>query len=275
MKKFFIFLLVFIFFIGIVNAQEAPKYNFGSMQSAKELNIAPGETAETKLYFYNIYGNRITHVTLDVGEAPEKWDINFEPALHKTKVKISGVLTTVEENLYVRPSETVEEIPEDIPEGIEYISSSVGYIGAKPVKVKITVPKDEKFGEYKVTINALANWLGQGGGVAFNQARSFEYTITVTSKEFTEEVLEKPKLREAEELEKLEEAEELEKPRLEQEKPEEVVSEVKEKIPAKEVKVEKGISPAVFYGTVIALVMIILILLVFSAKGKKKKKKKR
>ena len=44
------------------------------------------------------------------------------------------------------------EIPEDIPKGIEYISSAVGYIGAKPVKIKITVPENEKLGKVAIVI---------------------------------------------------------------------------------------------------------------------------
>jgi len=65
MKTFFSFFLVFIFLIGIVNAQEDAKYNFGSAQGAKEFTVSPGEEITTKLFFYNIYGNRITHIILE------------------------------------------------------------------------------------------------------------------------------------------------------------------------------------------------------------------
>ena len=194
MKTFFFFFLVLIFLIGIVNAQEEePKYNFGSAQGAKELTISPGSEATTKLYFYNIYGNRITHISLSVAEAPKNWDITIEPALHETTVSVSGVPKTIEENLFVEPpSDVAESIPANIPEGIEYISSPVGFVGAKPVKIKIKVPSDEKLGIVtNIRIDATAAWLGQTGTAAITQGRSFEYKVTVLSKEFTETILEK------------------------------------------------------------------------------------
>ncbi len=200
MKNFFIFLLVLTLLIGIVNAQEEPKYNFGTMQADKELNIAPGETAITKLYFYNVYGNRITHITLEAVKVPENWDISIEPVLHEITVDVSGIPTTVEENLDVKPSEAVDEIPSTIPEGIEYISSPVGYIGADPVKVKITIPKNEKIGKIgEVRIDALASWLGQDGMVTLTQGRSFDYKISVVSEEFYEKpITEEEKIEEKE-----------------------------------------------------------------------------
>ncbi len=84
-----------------------------------------------------------------------------------------------------------DAIPEDVPEGIEYISSSVGYIGAKPVMIKIKVPEDEKIGkEFNITISASAEWLGQGGAVAITQARDFDYSITTVAEEFYEKIIE-------------------------------------------------------------------------------------
>lgn len=192
MKKFFLFLLFLIILVGVVNAQEKEaKYNFGSAQGAKELTISPGDEISTKLYFYNIFGNRNTHIALSVGDVPENWDVSIEPALHKITVSVSGVSTIIEENLYLRPpSDVADTIPDDIPEGIEYISSSVGFIGAKPVLIKIQVPDDEKLGTVaKITIEAVASWLGQSGTAAITQSRSFDYTITVASKEFTEEII--------------------------------------------------------------------------------------
>ena len=36
--------------------------------------------------------NRITHITLEVGDAPKDWDVSIEPALHETTVSVSGVV---------------------------------------------------------------------------------------------------------------------------------------------------------------------------------------
>jgi len=255
MKKFLFFFLVLIFLIGIVNAQEEAKYNFGSAQSAKELNIAPGGEATTKLYYYNIYGNRITHISLSVAEVPKNWIISIEPALHKTTVSVSGVPTTVEENLFVEPpSDVAESIPTNVPEGIEYISSPVGFVGAKPVKIKIKVPPDEKLGAVaNVRIDAVAAWLGQTGTAAITQGRSFEYKVTVVSKEFTETVLEKAPERKDEVVVVKEE-------------------EKVEKAPAPQV-VEKeaqvGVSTSMFIGVVVILLIIIAGMFIFFVMKKK------
>jgi len=190
MKKYLIILSILLILVSTVSAQEPPKYNFGSMQPAKELSVSPGDSITTKLYFYNIYGNRITHISLSVSKAPEDWDISFDPPLHTTTVNISGIMTEVTENLFVEPSEALEEIPETIPEGIEYISSSVGYIGAKPVLITISVPEDEKLGKsFNITISASAEWLGQTGAVAIKQSRDFDFTVKVVPKEFKEEIV--------------------------------------------------------------------------------------
>jgi len=190
MKFFFIFLLTFSLLLGIVYSQEAPKYNFASMQADKALTLSPGEVGITKLYFFNIAGNRNTHISLSIGEAPDNWDIGFEPALHESTVSIGGVQTTFTENLYVEPSEAVDKVPEDAPEDIEYISTGVGYVGAKPVEIKIKVPVGEELGTVgKIRIDALASWAGQTGAAAITQARSFDYTVTVSTKEFIEEIV--------------------------------------------------------------------------------------
>lgn len=176
----------------VVLAEEQPKYNFGSMQPVKEIQVSPGDEAEVKLYFYNVYGNRITHISLEVSNAPEDWEIEFEPELHDTTVNVSGIIVNVTENLYVEPDNATEEIPENITEGIEYISSAVGYIPAKPVLIKIKIPDDEELGrEFNVTISASASWLGQTGSVAIQQGRDFDFVVKTVAEEFEETILER------------------------------------------------------------------------------------
>jgi len=260
MKTFSFFFLVLIFLIGAVNAQEEDaKYNFGSAQGAKELTISPGSEAVTKLFFYNIYGNRITHIILDVGEAPKGWDITIEPALHETSVVVSGVPTTVEENLFVQPpSDVSESMPDDIPEGIEYISSPVGFVGAKPVLIKIKVPEDAKLGTVaKISIDGVASWLGQTGTAAITQGRSFEYTVTVASAEFSETILEKAPEKE-EEVVVVQKAEEKELV------PAPTASQVVERVVEKEVQV--GIPTSTFVIVVAVLVIILIFAVVFLKK---------
>jgi len=187
MKKVILISLFAIFLsISLVAAQEEVKYNFGSAQADKELKTSPGEEISTKLYFYNIFGNRITHVKLEVSNFPENWIISLTPEAHDASVDISGVITTVNENLYVEISEAVDEVPKNVPEGIEYISSSVGYIGANPVEIKIKVPENANFGSYNLRIDASAFWLGQEGTAEIQQSRSFDYKIDLVSEDFYE-----------------------------------------------------------------------------------------
>ena len=195
MRKILISLFVIILLVNVsilAQTQEDAKYNFGSAQADKELKTNPGGEITTKLYFYNIYGNRITHIKLEVSEFPENWIISLTPETHDAEVDISGILTTINENLYVEPSsDVVEEIPKNVPEGIEYISSSVGYIGAKPVEIKIKVPENENYGSYNLRIDASAFWLGQQGTAEIQQSRSFDYKINLVSEIFYEKPVEK------------------------------------------------------------------------------------
>jgi len=189
MRFFLVFLLLSTILLGTVYAQdETPKYNFASMQADKAFTLAPGETGITKLYFFNIAGNRNTHIALSTNDLPENWEVSFEPELHDSEVLISGVPVTFTENTFVVPSDAVDEIPRDIPEGIEYISTAVGYVGAKSVEISIKVPLDADLGTVEsIRVDAAASWAGQTGAAAISQGRSFDYTVTVASKEFTEE----------------------------------------------------------------------------------------
>ena len=250
MKTGLIF-FIFIALSSIVLAEEAPKYNFGSAQASEDLTVTPGEEVSTKLFFYNIFGNRITHISLTLENAPSNWDVSIDPEQHDTTVSISGVATTINENLYVKPSEAIEVAPKDVPEGFEYISSPVGFIGAKPVIITIKVPEDEKLGtSATVTISATAEWLGKTGGIVFNQGRTFNYQVTVLSEEFTEVILEKAPEKEEKIIEIPEEKEQAKAP--------------SPKVIEKEVKV--GISTSTFVGVVAVLIMIIIFTYIFMKK---------
>lgn len=197
-----VILVMLVLSAGIATAQqvqeEGAKYNFGTMQPANSVTIEPGNAAMTQLYFYNIYGNRVTHVVLSVGEAPQGWDVKIEPPLHVETVNVSGILTNVTENLYVEPSQTVQEKPTVVGKGMEYIRAGgvQGFIPSKVVKIIITAPKDAPLGKsYNLRIDAVASWLGQSGTASVTQERSFSYTITTLSKTYTEEVV-KPEIKE-------------------------------------------------------------------------------
>lgn len=180
-----------------ISAQESAQFNFGTAQRDKLVVIEPGKTAETEIYFYNIFGNRATHVTLDIVEKPEGWDIKIEPALHNITLNVTGVITTTQENLYAVPCKVDESwcpTNDTTPrEGVKYIGGSgvEGRIPAKIVTVTITAPEGlPLWKNYPLTITATAQWFGEAGMVALTQQRDFSYTLRTITKEYSEGVIE-------------------------------------------------------------------------------------
>ena len=60
--------------ISVYAEDDVARYNFASAQGDNELRISPGEEGRGVIYFYNIDGNRITHITIAVSLAPSGWD---------------------------------------------------------------------------------------------------------------------------------------------------------------------------------------------------------
>ena len=196
-----------------VRADEESKYNFASAQGGKGIAVMPGSEGKGVIYFYNIDGNRITHITLEVSQVPEDWDVEIDPPMHDMQVEVSGRVVTVTENLYVEPSEALTEEPTEVPEGMVSITVPTrGYVLAKAVYIIVRVPEDEEIGTTgDIIVSAEAFWLGQTGAAAVKQARDFEFFVEVISgeKEYTETIIG--------EIEKPEpEKQEPEKPRITQ-----------------------------------------------------------
>jgi hypothetical protein len=174
-------------------ADEPAKYNFASVQGAKEIGIVPGGEGAGKVYFYNIDGNRITHVTLEVSQAPAGWRVEIQPPPAETQVEVSGEVVSVTENLYVEPSEASSEEIKNVPAGMVCIPVATrGYALAKEARINIQVPESEKIGtSQEIVVSATAEWLGQSGAAAFKQSRDFKFTVDVVSEktEYSEKVL--------------------------------------------------------------------------------------
>lgn len=168
---------------SLVLADEPAKYSFATAQGGKQIDVAPGGEGESVIYFYNIDGNRITHITLEVSEAPESWEVEIQPPQHEIQVEVSGIPVTVTENLHVAPSELLLEEPEDVPEGMVCIAIPTrGYALAKAAYIIVRVPESAEIGTTgNILISAEAEWLGQGGAAAIKQARDFDFSVTVIS----------------------------------------------------------------------------------------------
>jgi len=171
----------------LTHAEEEAKYNFASAQGSKQIKVTPGGESRGVVYFYNIDGNRITHVTLKVAQAPDNWKVEIEPPLHETVVNVSGLTVTVTENLYVEPSQAFPEEPKDVPEGMVSIAvPKRGHVLARPAYIIIRVPESAEIGSsQEIRISAVAEWLGQSGAAAIKQARDFDFTVQIASPQTT------------------------------------------------------------------------------------------
>lgn len=240
-KKIAIGLFLVLLVSSFVIAQdELPQYNFGSAQGAKSLSGKPGQNIEGILYFYNVYGNRPTHIKLEIAEKPD-WEISLNPSVRSVPYEVSGVVQNVEENLVVYPSEAQEKAG-DFQEGKEWISSKVGYLHADYVKINIKIPENEEIGKtFNLKIKGTAFWLGQEGTIALQQEREFDYAIRTTTEYYEKPVEDKKS----------------------------VISDVFSFV-INPLQLEPV--PAIFTGTAIIL-LIVFIMLLLSSRRKKKKNK--
>jgi len=174
-------------------AEEPAKYNFASVQGAQEIVIIPGGEGVGKMYFYNIEGNRITHIILEISQAPTEWQADIQPPLTDTQVEVNGQVVTVTENLYVEPSEASSEEFTSVPEGMVCIPvAQRGYALAKEARINVRVPESQEIGTTgEVIVSATAQWLGQGGAATFSQKRDFTFTVEIVDQatEFNEVIL--------------------------------------------------------------------------------------
>jgi len=183
MRRLIVVLLAiaaFLVMLSPVLADEEPKYNFASAQGSEQIRVVPGDENWVVIYFYNIDGNRITHITLEISEAPDNWEVEIEPAQHEIEVEIGGAVVTVIENLHIEPSEVLsEELPEDM---VCITIPGRGYALAKPAHIVVRVPNSEATGATgEIVIAGEAEWLEQSGSASIKQARDFEFSVTVVS----------------------------------------------------------------------------------------------
>lgn len=178
---------------SLSSGQEEAKYNFASAQANKQIKVAPGGEGEGVIYFYNIEGNRITHITLEVSKTPANWKVEIDPPPHEIQANVSGRIVTITENLHVEPSQVLSQEPKEVPEGMVGIKiANLGYALAKAVRITVQVPESVAIGtKGDILIAAEAEWLGQTGAAAIKQAREFEFFVEVVSgqTEFSETII--------------------------------------------------------------------------------------
>ena len=191
-------LLAFACLFSPLLSAEGGEYNFGTMQAQKFIAVEPGKTAEATLYFFNVNGNRDTHVSLSLSEVPAGFTAEIIPAAHNASYNISGIVVDTQENLVakVTPRSTLpKQKPETVPEGMDYVTMGGidGFIPAQVVKIRVTAPASAPlWSTYKLGVSAFAGWfdVGSTGPVSVKQAREFSYEVRVVTKEYFEKPVE-------------------------------------------------------------------------------------
>jgi hypothetical protein len=164
-------------------AQEPAKYNFASAQGSTEIKVIPNGESPASVFFYNVDGNQITHIVLEVSKSPANWQVAIQPPLGETRVEIGGKIVTVNETLYIEPSQVLSQKVDNPPAGTVCITvGQRGYALAKEAKVVVRVPASEKIGTTgSIVVSATAKWLGQTGAVAITQSRDFNFAVEVVA----------------------------------------------------------------------------------------------
>jgi len=144
--------------------EEPAKYNFASVQKGSSLRVIPGEEVKGVICFYNVDGNRTTHIALELAQAPDSWEVEI-----------------VTDNLHVELTELSPEPIEDVPDGMVCLTvGNRGYALAKVATIIVHVPESEEAGtQGDIEITAIAGWLGQTGTATIKQTRDFDFTIKV------------------------------------------------------------------------------------------------
>ncbi len=185
-----LFIFFFTFLLTITLAKAA--CSIGANPLSMGARAIPGQTVIATWNLYNLYGDRTTHVKVDLMEGPD-WEITYEPALHEATYNITGVIQTIDENVALEQSSVVAVKPETIPEGMDYVKhpNEEGYIQVKTVNIYIKVPDDaELWKDHKFVFEALGNCFMEPGAVVPAIATQLEVSVKTIAGEFYEEVIE-------------------------------------------------------------------------------------
>ncbi len=193
MNKKIIFVILFaflLFYFPLVNAA----CSLGANPLSMDARAKPGQEVVATWNFYNLYGDRITHISVSKIQGPD-WEIRYEPALHEESYDVSGVIEKISENIGVEKMSVVLEIPENPPEGVSYVKhpNQDGYIPIKSVKIYITVPDDaELWEDYKFVFEGKGNCFTEPGAVIPALATQLELNIKTTTDFYEKPITEEP-----------------------------------------------------------------------------------
>lgn len=164
---------------GSVMSQQEAVYNLASIQPDKCIEIEPGGHGSGLIYFYNVDGNRATHIKLEVSRSPSNWKVEIQPSAQEIVIDTANGSISLIENLCVEPSTLQPEKITGLTAGLECVAvPSRGYAIAKVAFVTIWLPESAKAGDTgEVVVTADAMWLGQGGAASIRQTRGFVFLV--------------------------------------------------------------------------------------------------
>lgn len=143
----------------------------------------PGQTVEIEWNFFNLRGDRPTHVLISKSEGPN-WNIIYSPESELKGYEVSGIIQEIKENFAMPKSEIVSEKPEKLPTGkLDYIvhpNSNKGYILVdEQMKILIEIPENAEIGkQQEFVFEALGSCFGEQGAVSASLATELKVILT-------------------------------------------------------------------------------------------------
>jgi len=149
---------------------DGARYCLASVQASSGLTVENG-SATGRLYFYNVDGNRTTHIDLKTAAAPDGIWVEYAAGAH---------LEIIPTDIFPEPVETVPEgmvnltLPSKLGAGVD------GYCLAHVVVMDIVVMEAAAvIGDVCVEILATASWPGQKGQASIQQTRTFRFSVAI------------------------------------------------------------------------------------------------
>ncbi len=184
MKHFNLLAVLSVLFLSLwqpapVISQGEAVYNLASIQPDKHIEIEAGGHGTGLIYFYNVDGNRATHIKLEVSSSQENWQLEIQPSPQQTVIDTASGSISLIENLCVEPSALQSDTKQSLPVGMEWVAvPNRGYATAKVVCLTVWVPESAKAGcRDEIVVTAEATWLGQQGAASIRQTRDFVFSV--------------------------------------------------------------------------------------------------
>ena len=168
-----------LFSLGSISAS----CSLGANPLSMEAGAKPGQEVVGTWNLYNLYGDRSTHIVIEKIQGPD-WEISYSTEIHEASYEVSGVIQTIDENVALEESSVVLEIPENPPEGVDYVKhpNQEGYIPVKSIDIYITIPENaELWKNYEFVFEAKGNCFTGPGAVIPGVSTQLNFNVKPTT----------------------------------------------------------------------------------------------